>query len=82
MVKRTADIRSGDAFGRVIADIRSSRGLTQTDLAERAAVSRSYLAHVESGRTTRLLEMMLRILRVLGARVYIVFDDEVTDGQP
>ena len=83
MAQRTADIRSGEAFGQVIADIRSARGLTQADLAEQSGATRSYLSHVETGRTTRLLDMMLRILRVLNARVYIVFDDgkEVTDGE-
>ncbi len=81
MAKRTADIRSGQAFGQVIADIRSARGLTQTELAEQSGVTRSYLSHVETGRTTRLLDMMLRILRVLNARVYIVFDVGEDDGE-
>lgn len=75
MAKQTADIRSGEAFGHVIAEIRRTKGLTQTELAEQSGVARSYLSHVESGRTTRLLEMTLRILRVLNARIYIVFDD-------
>ena len=82
MAQRTADIRSGEAFGRVIADIRRTRKMTQADLAEDAGVTRSYLSLVESGRTTRLLDMVLRLLRTLNARVYIVFDDEETNGEP
>jgi transcriptional regulator with XRE-family HTH domain len=77
MTQRTADVRSGEAFGRVIADIRRTKKMTQADLAENAGVSRAYLSMVESGRTTRLLDMTLRILRILNARIYIVFDDEV-----
>ena len=82
MSQRTADIRSGEAFGRVIADVRRARKMTQENLAEDAGVSRSYLSQVESGRTTRLLDMMLRLLRALDAKVYIVFDDGETNGEP
>lgn len=78
-MERRADIRSGEAIGRVIADIRRARGLTQSGLAERSGVTRTYLSHIETGRTSRLLEVLLRTLRALDARVYIVFDDEVTN---
>lgn len=41
-----------DAIGARVARIRKTRGLTQTALATKAGVDRSYLAHVERGNTS------------------------------
>ena len=79
MAERTWVVRSGGDLGRAIAEIRTSRGLTQEQLAERAAVSRSYLAKFETGRTSPLLDHLLRLLRRLGATVTVTFEDP--DGQ-
>jgi HTH-type transcriptional regulator/antitoxin HipB len=75
MSERTWVVRSGDDLGRAIAEIRIARGLTQAQLAERAALDRSYLAKFERGRTSPLLDQLLRVLRRLGATVTITFDD-------
>lgn len=64
-------IRAGEDLGLAIAEIRSRRGLTQRQLAEESGLSRDYLAQIEAGRTGRLLEHMLRVLRRCGAELTI-----------
>jgi transcriptional regulator with XRE-family HTH domain len=75
MAKRTWTVRSGEDLGRALADIRQRCALTQADLAERAGLSRSYLAKIEAGRSVSLLEHVLRLLRRLGATVTVTFED-------
>ena len=76
MTRRTSiwNIRSGEDLGRAIADVRASRGLTQSDLATQAGLSRAYLAKIEAGRSVSLLEHELRLLRRLGATVTITVE--------
>jgi transcriptional regulator with XRE-family HTH domain len=74
MGQRTWQVRSGADLGRAIADIRQARGLTQSELAASAALSRDYVAQIEAGRSAALLEKLLRLLRRLGARVTITVD--------
>jgi transcriptional regulator with XRE-family HTH domain len=64
-------IHSGADFGRAISAIRHRRGLTQAELAEQCGLARSYLAHLETGRTSSSLEHILRLLRRSGARVTV-----------
>lgn len=73
-------IRSGADLGRVVADIRIRQGLTQGQLATHVGLSRAYLAQIESGRSVRLLEHILRALRRMGATVTITLgsDDGAT----
>ncbi len=73
---RTWVVRSGADFGRAIADIRVARGMTQAQLASSAGMERPYLAKIETGRSVRLLEHVLRILRRLGATVTITLGDD------
>jgi DNA-binding XRE family transcriptional regulator len=54
--------------------VRQARGLTQSELAASAALSRDYVAQIEAGRSAALLEKLLRLLRRLGARVTITVD--------
>lgn len=55
--------------------------LTQEQLAESAGLSRGYLAHLESGRSGRLLEHMLRVLRRAGATVTITWPGDPPRGE-
>lgn len=83
MAEERWTIRSAPDIGRAIAAIRGSSGLTQQDLAARVGLTRDYVAQIERGRTGRLLDHLLRILRRLGATVTITFeapDDEPSDG--
>jgi transcriptional regulator with XRE-family HTH domain len=70
------DIRSGKDIGAAISDIRHRQGRSQVDAAEAAGLSRDYLAQIERGRTTSLLEHQLRVLRRLGATITVTFDDD------
>lgn len=81
-MQRTAQVRSSQDLGRALAEARAALGQSQAELAERTGVTRDYLAHLESGRTTRLLDLYLRALRRAGARVVVMFDapDEDPDG--
>ncbi len=76
MTTRTWTVRSSEDVGRAIAEIRRTRDLTQQDLAADAGMRRDWLAKLESGRSNRVLEQLLRLLRRLGAQVTISYDDE------
>lgn len=64
-------VRNAADLGAAIQDARREAGLTQLELAERAGVSRTYLAHIERGRSSRLLELLLDLLRVLDLELVV-----------
>lgn len=68
---RTYQIRSGADLGRTIAQLRRDRNLTQSELAELAGISPAYIAKIETGRTSSIVEHQLRVLRRLGATITI-----------
>ena len=76
MATRTWTVRSSDDIGRAVADIRRARGMTQTELAEQGGLTRVWLAKLETGHTTPVLDHLLRLLRRLGATVTITFGDD------
>lgn len=67
-------IRSAEDFGRSIAEIRHARGLTQNALAAQGGISRHWLAKLEAGHSTPVLEHLLRLTRRLGATITITYD--------
>lgn len=67
----THQIRSGADLGRTIAQLRRDRNLTQAELAELAGISPAYIAKIETGRTSSIVEHQLRVLRRLGATITI-----------
>lgn len=75
MSRRTWTIRSGADLGRSVADVRTATGRTQADLAADTGLTRSYVAKLETGRTSPLLDHLLRALRRMGATVTVTFDD-------
>lgn len=72
-------VRSGEDLGRAIADIRKAQNLTQAALAATSGMSRDSVAQLERGRQGRSIELLLRMLRRLGATVTITV--ERNDGQ-
>lgn len=70
-----SEIRSGADVGRAIRAVRDARGLSQSRAAELVGIDATYLSKIERGRTVSLLEHQLRILRRLGAKVTVTFDD-------
>lgn len=75
MSTRTWTIRSGTDLGRAVADIRAATHRTQTDLAADTGLTRAYVAKIETGRTSPLLDHLLRALRRMGATVTVTFED-------
>ena len=73
-------VRSGEDLGRAVADIRKAQHLTQAALAAASGMSRDSVAQLERGRQGRSIELLLRMLRRLGATVTITV--ERNDGQP
>ncbi|HVB76407.1 MAG TPA: helix-turn-helix transcriptional regulator [Candidatus Nitrosotalea sp.] len=63
-------------MGRAIAEIRHERGLTQEEFAQQAGISRVYLAQIESGRSSSVLEHMLRALRRAGGHLTVSLDED------
>jgi HTH-type transcriptional regulator/antitoxin HipB len=61
-------MRLGNArdLGRFVRDRRRAAGLTQTDLASRAAVSRRWLADLEGGKATVEVGLVFKVISALG----------------
>jgi transcriptional regulator with XRE-family HTH domain len=68
-------VRSPADLGRTIAGVRAERGLTQEELAHEAGVDRTYLARLEAGATTLVVERALRVLQRMGARVTVTLPE-------
>ncbi len=64
-------VRRPQDLGLAIAEARKAQRLTQQELADSLSLDRTYLARMESGITTVLLERALRVLRRLGAEVIV-----------
>ena len=79
MATKQWSVRSTSDMGRAIAEIRRSKDLTQVELATRAGMSRDTLAQLETGRSGRTLDQLLRLLRRMGATVTITLGND--DGQ-
>lgn len=76
-------VRGGSDLGEAIGEIRAARGITQADLSEQLGVSRSWLAKLERGRTTHMVNLLVRLLSNMGATIVVEFDDRdpsVGDG--
>jgi transcriptional regulator with XRE-family HTH domain len=56
-----------DSVGATVRRLREERGWSLTDLAERAGISRSYLAQIESGKSAPTEEKILQLADALGA---------------
>jgi transcriptional regulator with XRE-family HTH domain len=69
-------VRSAEDFGRGIAEVRHARGLTQAQLAEQGGLSRPWLAKLEAGRSTPVLEHLLRLTRRLGMTITLTYDGD------
>ena len=65
------EIRRPEDLGLAVSEARRAAGLTQAQLAEQCGVERTYLAKLESGLSTLLLERSVRLLRRLGARLVV-----------
>lgn len=67
------DVR--EQFGRILRDARTSKGLTQEELAFRAGMSVPYLSDIERGRSSPSLTMIVDLARGLGIGLAELFAD-------
>lgn len=65
------EIRRPQDLGLALAEARAAAGLTQAQLSENAGLDRTYLAKVEAGLSTLLILRLLRLLRLIGARLVV-----------
>lgn len=65
MSRRTKRTRDGEAFGTLIRTLRTDRGLTQEALAERTALSVSYIGFIERGENVPTLTIVLNLAEAL-----------------
>lgn len=71
-------------YGKAIKILRSEAELTRKELAERAGVSYSYLAEIESGKKKPSSDILSKIARGLGLRSSAFFSilEEMAEGLP
>jgi DNA-binding XRE family transcriptional regulator len=84
MAKLKTDDAMRAAVGRTIAQLRDSRGFTQTALAEKAGVDQSTVAQIEAGRNLPRLSTWMELCRVLGVSFHDVLRsaEEHVKAQP
>jgi HTH-type transcriptional regulator / antitoxin HipB len=58
-------IRNSDDLGHYLREQRRKLGLTQTDLAARARVSRRWLSDLEGGKSTAEVGLVLKVIAAL-----------------
>jgi len=58
-----------------IKKLRRSRKLSQESLADRAAMQRSYLADLETGRRNPSVRTLLKLANALGVSIRSLFDE-------
>jgi len=75
------EIRRPADLGLAVSEARRTMRLTQSQLADQSGVERTYLAKLEAGLSTLLLDRSLRLLRRLGARLVVELPDRPADGQ-
>lgn len=64
-------IRNAADIGAAIRGTRNQAEMTQAELAQLAGISRPYLAQIEGGRTSRLLDLLLDLMRLLDLELII-----------
>jgi HTH-type transcriptional regulator/antitoxin HipB len=69
-------VKSAADLGRTITEARALTGLSQTDLADRTGLDRSYLSRMEGGLETVHLTRILATLRSLGVRLEATLDHD------
>jgi len=66
---QTTTVRAASDFGALVAERRESLGWSQSQLAERADVTRDWVARLEGGSPAATVYRLLRVLRALELEV-------------
>jgi len=64
-------VRSPEDLGRALAELRRAAAQDQTDVAARVGVERSYLAKLEGGHSSPLLDLIFDVLAELDATLTV-----------
>ena len=64
-------VYNAQALGKAIKHFREQAGLTQSELAARVGIQRSYLAELESGQVSEQTRRLVSLLGALGARIVV-----------
>jgi transcriptional regulator with XRE-family HTH domain len=75
------EIRRSEDLGLAVSEARRAVGLTQSQLADESGIGRTYLAKLEAGLSTLLLDRSLRLLRRLGAHLVVEFPGEANSDR-
>ena len=70
----SVDVRKPSDLGQVMRAAREARAMTQEELASDLGFSRFYLSELESGSSNIYATRLFRVLRKLGVRVTLSFD--------
>lgn len=68
------------ALGERIYESRKNRKLTQSDLAELAGISNTYLSHIENGSKNMSMDTFIDICNALGVTADELLIDNITSG--
>lgn len=66
--------RERELLGKTVKKIREQKGMTQEDLADKAASNVSYLAKIENGYVNTSVRYLIKIARGLGVKVKDLFE--------
>jgi transcriptional regulator with XRE-family HTH domain len=61
--------KEGEIFGPHLRELRAARGLTQTELADRAGTNTMFISKLERGVTTPTIGTLVRLAKALECRV-------------
>jgi transcriptional regulator with XRE-family HTH domain len=65
-----------------LKQLRTAKGLTQSDIDERTGLSRTYVSAVENGHTVPALETLEKFARALEVPMYVLFYDGMEPPKP
>jgi HTH-type transcriptional regulator / antitoxin HipB len=69
-------------IGALLRDYRMKRGLSQADLATRLQTTQKWVSHIENGKPTAQVGLVLRALNELGFTLIAALDDESVRHRP
>jgi transcriptional regulator with XRE-family HTH domain len=73
-------MQTSQPIGEKIAALRTFRKIEAQELANKSGLSLNQLNLIESGKSTPLLGVLIRISRALGIRVGTLYDDSIKEG--
>lgn len=82
---RQIRIRSADDLTAAVGEVRRNQRLTQQELADASGITRSYLAQIEVGRSSSVVDHALGMLRRMGATLTVAYEPkppEAGNGRP